>query len=146
MMLLSILFVMMAALIGSAMLVHKFPRLAQAAQRSIMGTIGTGGSLTDAVDNYMDSPEFREMGAASMEQYIIVPIGIMIFCIMLSVTLPTALTNFYQVDVGNWTHTNPTTGVVEQDTTAILFWNLLPWMLIIFGGLLSVIYIVARRR
>jgi uncharacterized BrkB/YihY/UPF0761 family membrane protein len=76
----------------------------------------------------------------SFHKIIYMALGIIIFAAL----FPTALTQLFAVNVSSWKHYDTTTGTMTQDTLAITLWNLIPWMVIIFGGLL--IWIAKRER
>lgn len=59
-------------------------------------------------------------------------IGVIIFAAL----FPTALGTMFSVNVSSWKKYDPSTGTMVQDTLAITLWNLIPWVIIIFGGVL----------
>ena len=59
-------------------------------------------------------------------------IGVIIFAAL----FPTALSTIFAVNVSTWKKYDTSTGTMVQDTLAITLWNLIPWMIIIFGGIM----------
>lgn len=94
------------------------------------------------IDNMMDSIysielqkrgiNLSESGAVSVDYIIGMVIAIFVFFAV----FPSALASFFAVRVDCWTHYNPTTEVYEADVTAITLWNLLPYIIIVFGGIM----------